>query len=39
MRSMIELLELTANTAKIDDFGMRLAEARGLPDATHIKVA
>src|SRR5258708_119808 len=32
MRSMIELLELTANTAKIDDFGMRLAEARGLPD-------
>lgn len=32
MRSMIELLELSANTAKIEDFGMRLAEARGLPD-------
>jgi AraC-like DNA-binding protein len=32
MRSMIELLELTAREANIDDFGLRLGEERGLPD-------
>jgi AraC-like DNA-binding protein len=32
MRSMIELLELTAREANIEDFGLRLGEARGLPD-------
>jgi AraC-like DNA-binding protein len=32
MRSMIELLELTAREANIEDFGIRLGEARGLPD-------
>ena len=32
MRSMIELLELTAREGNIEDFGLRLGEARGLPD-------
>ena len=32
MRAVVELLEITALSADIPDFGLRLAEARGLPD-------
>ncbi len=32
MRSVLELLEIAALSSGMDDFGMRLAEARGLPD-------
>src|SRR5258708_3107940 len=32
MRSVLELFEIAALTSGIDDFGLRLAESRGLPD-------
>jgi AraC-like DNA-binding protein len=32
MRSVVELLEIAALTSGIEDFGLRLAESRGLPD-------
>ena len=32
MRAIVELFEITALASGMDDFGLRLAEARGLPD-------